>query len=103
MITLTQETIDLIKSELEHIPDEYQKPFNSKHEGLAVLQEEFEELKDEIFFGRKKAFDEVENDGVLRDAPESISDLANEIWKQNIREEAVQVAAMAARIIQELT
>lgn len=103
MITLNEETASLIKEELEHIPDEYQKPFNSKHEGLAVLQEEFEELKDEIFFGRKKAFAEIENDGVLRDAPESIPNLADDLWRQNVKNEAVQVAAMAVRIIQELT
>ncbi len=85
MITLKKETAEAIKIEMESIPEKYQKPFNSVHEGLAVLREEYVELEQEIFFGYKKwAKNEV-------------------LWKNAIKEEAIQVAAMAARIIQELT
>lgn len=63
----------------------FHKPFNSKHEGYAVLLEEVEELKKEIFWGEK----------------EGMKDGKTHILRT--REEAVQVAAMAIRIIQELT
>jgi hypothetical protein len=78
-----QSTIDLIQKELSLIPEKYQKNLNSGHEGFAILLEEIDELKQEIFWG-EKGITESEN-------------------KKRIREEAVQVAAMAIRIIQELT
>lgn len=83
-MTLHDTTADLIRKEMESIPEKYQKPFNSLHEGLAVLREEYVELEDEIFFGEKRT--------------ETIKR-----HKERVREEAVQVAAMACRIIQELT
>lgn len=54
-------------------------PFNSPHEGLALIWEEFEELKDEVF----------EQYDVRSTA--------------KMRKEAMQVAAMAIRFIVELT
>ena len=54
------------------------KAFNSCHEGLSVIEEEFEELKEEVF--KKK---------------ESRS-------TDNLLQEAVQVAAMAERFILDL-
>jgi len=96
MITLQEFTIRIIKDEMESIPKKYQKPFNSMHEGLAVLREEYVELENEIFFGEKKAKEHpyTKEPGALD---------PKEIWKAKVRQEAVQVAAMAARIIQELT
>jgi hypothetical protein len=82
MITLSKETSEAIRIELESIPLKYRKPFNSTHEGYAVLKEEVDELWDEIKHGEK------------RNA---------ETHKYNIKKEAIQVAAMACRIIQELT
>lgn len=96
MITLKQETADLIRKEMESIPEKYQKPFNSPHEGLGVLREEYIELENEIFFGEKKA-----KDHPYTKEPGAIA--ADLIWKEKIRREAVQVAAMACRIIQEIT
>jgi len=96
MITIKDESVRLIRNELESIPEKYQKPFNSVHEGLAVLREEYVELENEIFFGEKKA----------KDHPYANDDHPLDpklIWKEKIRREAVQVAAMAVRIIQELT
>lgn len=84
MITLKKETAEAIRIEMESIPEKYQKPFNSVHEGLAVLREEYVELENEIFFGEKIV-------------------ATKEVWRANIKKEAIQVAAMAARIIQELT
>ncbi|MFD2961343.1 MULTISPECIES: hypothetical protein [Olivibacter] len=75
-------TVELIDLELKSIPEKYHKDFNSAHEGYAVLLEEVRELENEVFFGEKRN---------------------GENHKQRLREEAVQIAAMAARIIQELT
>lgn len=93
MITLNNSTSEAIRKEMESIPEKYQKPFNSVHEGLAVLREEYIELENEIFFGEKKAKEHKFADDIPN----------KEIWKSKIRREAIQVAAMAARIIQELT
>ena len=99
---MTLGTIRLIKDELAGIPEEYQKNFNSVHEGYGVLLEEVRELESEIFFGKKKA------KGVIKVTENHLAEIvskeeADHIWKHNIRMEAVQVAAMAVRIIQELT
>lgn len=108
MITLKPETAEAIRIEMESIPEKYQKPFNSVHEGLAVLREEYVELENEIFFGEKKAkADYLEPDYPIdRQIEHEKQFIANGhygIWKMRIKNEAIQVAAMAARIIQELT
>jgi len=96
MITLNKSTAEAIRIELESIPEKYQKAFNSVHEGLAVLREEYVELENEIFFGEKKAEEHQYAQGIDGLDPKVI-------WKAKIKREAIQVAAMAARIIQELT
>jgi hypothetical protein len=107
MITLQKETAEAIRIEMESIPEKYQKPFNSVHEGLAVLREEYIELENEIFFGEKKAkADFLEPDHPIDKQIEHEKQFINGghlLWKKRIRTEAIQVAAMAARIIQELT
>ena len=107
MITLTADTANLIKEEMESIPEKFQKPFNSVHEGLAVLREEYLELEQEIFFGEKIAkIDFMKPDYPIDKKLEHEKQFINgdkTLWKQRIRTEAIQVAAMACRIIQELT
>lgn len=66
----------LVKLEIIKAKAKYQDDFNSFHEGYAVLLEEVDELWDEV---KKKVVD-----------------------KQKAKEEAVQVAAMALRIVSEL-
>lgn len=100
MITLKKETIEAIKSEMESIPEKYQKPFNSLHEGLAVLREEYLELEQEIFFGEKEYLQMAKNEGFKGADLEEVAKINHELAVKN---EAIQIAAMAARIIQELT
>lgn len=107
MITLKTETSELIRMEMESIPEKYQKPFNSGHEGYAVLLEEVDELKDEIFFGEKKHQKVLEwsmtADPTKVGKPTVSKEDAERNHRAAIRAEAIQVAAMACRIIQELT
>lgn len=84
MKTLNEKTAVLIQEELQSIPEKYQKNFNSTHEGYAVILEEVRELEHEVFFGAKMQATEG-------------------MHKQRMREECVQIAAMCARFIQELT
>ena len=105
MKTLTPEVANEIKAELESLPEKYANTdFNSTHEGLAVIQEEFEELKDEVFFGKKKAAQATRPVDVL--AYRTQEDVDNDITslhKKRLRHEAIQIAAMCVRFIQELT
>jgi hypothetical protein len=100
MITLNLETSKLIRQEMESIPEKYQKPFNSPHEGLGVLREEYLELENEIFFGEKLAKKSLEGNNFN---PSELALETHNLHRDRIRKEAVQVAAMACRIIQELT
>lgn len=70
------DTAELIDNEIFRAKQKHPGTFNSKHEGYAVLLEEVDEL-----------WDEVKKDGS----------------KARMKSEAVQVAAMAIRFINELT
>lgn len=99
MKNLEQNTIELIQKELESIPEKYQKNFNSTHEGYAVILEEVRELENEVFFGEKKCREVHKNDLDRAWANHA----AGELHRRKMREECVQIAAMCARFIQELT
>ncbi len=96
---------------MDSIPEEYQKDFNSIHEGYAVILEEVRELEQEVFFGKKKARNDIENpnnvyasvDDETRYNSIWMKGQAEQLHKQRMREECVQIAAMCARFIQELT
>lgn len=85
-MTADQEAV----KELERARAKFGRRFNSAHEGYAVLLEEVEELKREVFWGRI-------DDG-LNHSP---ADHA-EHRRQRMRAEAVQVAAMALRFIEDV-
>lgn len=72
------DVLSMIKGEHAYATSSF-PPFNSAHEGLAVIQEEFEELKTEVF---KKS--KYRNDSEME-------------------REALQIAAMAARFIIDVT
>jgi hypothetical protein len=93
------ETMQLITQELANLPHEYaSKDFASQAEGIAVIREEYLELEKEVFWGKKeveKQLFEESFDGSF-DRPD-----AEKIWKGKMRAEAVQLAAMTIRFIQE--
>jgi NTP pyrophosphatase (non-canonical NTP hydrolase) len=76
MKRIFQTVIQEIDAELDRAKSKHTRNFNSTHEGYAVLAEEVDEL-----------WDEVKKNGN----------------QERLREEAIQVAAMAIRFIQELT
>jgi hypothetical protein len=81
--------IDVI-TELNRARKKFPK-FNSAHEGYAILLEEVEELKREVFWGPTHSIDDV-------------ADLMPKAERRRIRmrAEAVQVAAMALRFIEDV-
>ena len=94
MLRLDSKTALLIDDEMKSIPEKYHKPFNSVHEALGVIREEYLELEQEIFFGEKQAQKEID----FFDEGQT----AKEVNRLRIKKEAIQVAAMCARLIQEL-
>ena len=94
MLRLDSKTALLIDDEMKSIPEKYHKPFNSVHEALGVIREEYLELEQEIFFGEKQAQKEMD----FFDEGQT----AKEVNRLRIKKEAIQVAAMCARLIQEL-
>lgn len=109
-IEFTPQTASLIVDELAGIPEKYRKPFNSAHEGLSIIQEEFEELKSDVYFGEK----DIQRNGLsskeLRIAKELYPEITDsncfdhvpKLHKLRMRQEAIQVAAMCIRFIQEV-
>lgn len=69
------EALEEILNELDNATEKF-GPFNSAHEGLAVIQEEFEEFKSAVFWG-------VDQTGEESDPID----------------EAIQLAAMAIRFL----
>lgn len=95
MKAIHYKTMQLITEELANLPHEYaSKDFASQAEGIAVIREEFMELEQEVFWGKKKALKVCGGIGAER---------AEKMHKDRMRAEAVQLAAMAIRFIQECT
>lgn len=76
MNRIKQDVITQIDLELERAKTKFPLDFHSTHEGYGVLKEEVDEL-----------WDVIKQDGS----------------KERLKSESIQVAAMAIRIIQELT
>ena len=68
-----------VKREIDRSEMKY-GPFHSLHEGLAVLREEYQELEQEIFWGYQRSGN-----------------------TDNVRREALQVAAAAMRIAMQIS
>jgi predicted RNA-binding protein with PUA domain len=106
-ISLQPETVEMIAREMESISEKYHKQFNSTHEGYAVLLEEVRELEQEVFFGEKKHKQilvwSMDANPVEVGKQQVSNEDAAKAHKNAIREECIQIAAMACRIVQELT
>ena len=74
---MLEDILDEVMGEVMEATD-YNPPFHSSHEGFAVLLEELEELKAEVFKKR------------------------GERSHANMRHEAIQVAAMAVRFVHDI-
>lgn len=94
------ETLDLIRTEMDNIPTEYHKPFSSNHEGYAVLQDQVDSLWEEVKTGKKRIKSQLYAEG---NPGSTFAEVTEKHHKKHVQEEAVKVAAMAIRIIQELT
>lgn len=69
--------------------------FHNAHEGYAVLLEEVRELENAVFFGKKPLKEKWANHSE-RDK------VVEQFYKELMREEAIQIAAMALRFASEL-
>lgn len=85
--------IDEVRQELERARAKF-PAFNSGHEGYAVLLEEVEELKAEVFWGPTTEWPDP-----LFTPPRETRDDAR---TRRMRAEAIQVAAMAIRFIEDV-
>lgn len=95
-MTIETKTIDLIRQELENIAPEHQRPLASTYEGYAILNAQVNDLWYQITKGEKRIKKQLRYETNLQKDTEHYQKLA-------VREEATKVAAMAVRIIQELT
>lgn len=94
-------TADLISKELESIPEKYAKSnFASTHEAIAVIREEFMELEKEVFWGEKEAHKDILGNSTNA-SDVWVQNRANELHKSRMKKEALQLASMAIRFIQE--
>lgn len=73
--------MEAVLSELERAQKKCPEPFNSEHEGFAILKEEVDEM-----------WEEVKGTGAVSEAQR----------RQRLKKEAIQVAAMAMRFLIEV-
>jgi|SRR6476660_1847125 len=93
------QAIKEIQAEVERAKKLHPGEFHNAHEGYAVLLEEVRELESAVFFGKKVARKEYDSD--LN--PEYIEKMATIDHRAKMREEAIQIGAMAVRFAAELT
>ena len=97
MKAIKYQTMQLITQELSNLPLKYRETnFASAAEGIAVIREEYLELEQEVFWGLKKMQEKIKaSDFVYSEQ------VAADLHKEAMRDEAVQMIAMGIRFIQE--
>ena len=97
MKTIHWKTMQLITTELANLPLKYRETnFASAAEGIAVIREEYLELEQEVFWGLKKMQEKIKaSDFVYSEQ------VAADLHKEAMRDEAVQLAGVCIRFIQE--
>lgn len=86
-----------LKTELQKAFEKFPS-FASPHEGIAIIEEEFLELRNEVFWGYKIAKAES-----YEAAMNKLSITPEQIWHRKMEKEAVQLAAMALRLVIDIT
>ncbi len=79
-----------VTREYAQATEKFPVPFHSAHEGLAVIEEEFIELRDEVFRNPLKNF---------KNCSQGFKDRRIAIHKRDMRKEAIQLAAMALKFL----
>jgi len=97
----TQKIVEEVVAELESAESKF-APFNSSHEGYAVLLEEVDELWDVVKLNPKKIgkSELMEFQEYFSMLPrQAIPDAQKKIQTKRMRAEAIQIAAMAIRFV----
>lgn len=91
----------LVSIELKESKQYYEETFNSVHEGYAIIAEEFEEAEHELRKVRdtvEALWDDIKEDRIDYDFVVNVSKM--EIYGKRLASEAIQVSAMARKLIE---
>lgn len=91
----------LVSIELKESKQYYEETFNSVHEGYAIIAEEFEEAEHELRKVRdtvEALWDDIKEDRIDYDFVVNVSKM--EIYGKRLASEAIQVSAMAKKLIE---
>lgn len=76
------------------------QPFHSAHEGIAIVEEEYDELWDEVKVNPLKAYMPTYLKGLFM--LQKDKDAARAVHRRRMRKEVIQLAAMAVRFAEEV-
>lgn len=91
----------MVSIELKESKQYYEETFNSVHEGYAIIAEEFEEAEHELRKVRdtvEALWDDIKEDRIDYDFVVNVSKM--EIYGKRLASEAIQVSAMARKLIE---
>ena len=91
----------LVSIELKESKRYYEETFNSVHEGYAIIAEEFEEAESELRRVRdtvEALWDDIKEDSIDYDFIVNVTKM--ELFAKRLASEAIQVSAMAKKMIE---